>query len=206
MREKAGAIADGGWRMADLTAKHAARPAATEEIEPRISRMARIKKIFQRKVAKAQRRKEGKASLPLCSAIYENSAFCAKFSTLCFLCLLLFMLFGCGLPRCALAPLRLTTACPSVLRSSRKCAILRDYSAEKGHFGGTPKWAGETPALPMTFSVFAIFAFFVVKKCFMRLRRADLMTGNNGDSCIYMTNWRKLLQMNNLQIKSGSPN
>ena len=40
----------------DFTTDCAARPAATEGIEPRISR---IKKIFQRKVAKAQRRKEG---------------------------------------------------------------------------------------------------------------------------------------------------
>jgi hypothetical protein len=30
----------------------------------------------------------------------------------------------------AIAPLRLSTACPSVLKSSRKCAILTDYSAK----------------------------------------------------------------------------
>jgi hypothetical protein len=56
--------------------------------------------------ARARRGREFFPSLRLCSAIYENSAFCAKFSTLCFLCLLLFMLFGCGLPRCDFATLR----------------------------------------------------------------------------------------------------
>ena len=43
---------------------------------------------------------------------------------------------------------------PSVVKSSQNCAILTDSRAEKGRFGGTPKWAGESPALPMRFSVF----------------------------------------------------
>ena len=120
-----------------------------------------MKKIFQRKAAKSQRRKEGKNSLRLCSAIYENSAFCAKYSTLCFLCLLLFMLFGCGLPRCAFAPLRLAIACPSALRSSRKCAIPTDCSPKREFF-------------------FVFFAFFVVKELSMRWRMSDFFTSDNG--------------------------
>jgi hypothetical protein len=49
----------------------------------------------------------------------------------------------------------------------------------QGHFGGTPKWAGESPALPLTFSV---FGFFVVKEFFVGLGIADLRSGDNGDS------------------------
>jgi hypothetical protein len=49
----------------------------------------------------------------------------------------------------------------------------------QGHFGGTPKWAGESPALPLTFSV---FGFFVVKELFMRWRMSDFLTGDNGDN------------------------
>jgi hypothetical protein len=39
---------------------------------------------------------------------------------------------------------------------TRRIADLTAKNPEKGHFGGTPKWAGEPPALPMTFSVFAL--------------------------------------------------
>jgi len=98
IREEAGDIADcpdPSGRIADLTARNTARRAATEGNEPRISRISRIKKIFQCKVAKAQRRKEGKNSLRLCAA-----------------------------------PLRLTTACPSAKKSSRRSAILTDCSAK----------------------------------------------------------------------------
>ena len=69
-------------------------------------------KTFQRKVAKSQSRKEVKS---LCNAICENSAFSAKFFPLCFLRFLLFRFFGCGLPRCALASLRLCVKNPSAI-------------------------------------------------------------------------------------------
>jgi len=59
LREGAGDIADCGLQIADLTAKNAARPAATEGTAPRIRAISRIKRIFQRKVAKTQSRKEG---------------------------------------------------------------------------------------------------------------------------------------------------
>ena len=42
----------------------------------------------------------------LCSAISENCAFSTKFFRLCFLSLLLFKFFGCGLPRQVLATLQ----------------------------------------------------------------------------------------------------
>jgi hypothetical protein len=59
--------------------------------------------------AKPQRREVAKSQTLFnpCSAISESCAFLAQFFRLCFLCLLLFKSFGCGLPRCALATLRL---------------------------------------------------------------------------------------------------
>jgi hypothetical protein len=76
-------------------------------------------------------------------------------------------------------PWRMCSSAWAAGKSSRKCAILTDRSAEKGHLGGTPKWAGEPPSLPMTFSV---FGFFVVKELFMRWRMSDFLTGDNGDN------------------------
>jgi len=120
IRQEAGGIADcpdAPGRIADLTAKNAARPDATEGIEPRISPISRRKKIFQRKVAKSQRRKEG---IPIPNRERLR----------------------------AFAPLRLSAACPSGLRSSRNCAILKDSIAKNTKRG----------------FFFVLFAFFVVKE------------------------------------------
>jgi len=64
IREDAAAIADCGLRIADFTASTLPQPAAPKGMQPRISR---IEKIFQRKVAKTQSRKEEKNSLRPCA-------------------------------------------------------------------------------------------------------------------------------------------
>jgi hypothetical protein len=77
-------------------------------------------------------------------------------------------------------------------------------NAERGHFGGTPKWAGEPPALPVTFSVFALFVFFVVKGSFMRWRMSDFFTCENGGAFLLFSLFAPVESLPN-QYEFGCP-
>ena len=87
-----------------------------------------------------------KAILRHCSAISENCAFSTKFFRLCFLSLLLFKFFGCGLPRQVIARMRLPGLDHAPLAAARgqtaadqaalACALER-YHLANGQFPET---------------------------------------------------------------------
>jgi len=120
-----GGIADCGLRITDLTAKSAARQAAPEGIEPRISPISRIRRTFQRKAAKTQRRKELPAPsqcrtggscnsnrfLPQRNAKIAEMRTYAVFSLRSMRSLAANSSLVAAVPRCAFAPLRFITPC-----------------------------------------------------------------------------------------------